>query len=365
MLLINDLSARLARHEAQIKGAVDRVIASGWLVLGPEVTRFEESFARFHGSSHCVGVANGTDAIELALRAVGVGSGDTVATVANAAMYVATAMQPIGAQPHFMDVDLDSKVATLAEVTRAVDAGCKAVVVTHLYGQAVPGIASMAEYCARKGVALIEDCSQAHGAMVGGRRVGTFGTAGTFSFYPTKNLGALGDGGAVITDDSATADGVRMLRQYAWSKKYQVERAGACNSRLDELQAAILSELLPHLDEANLRRRAIATQYSRELRHPQVTVPPGRGDDYVAHLYVVRCTQRDALRAHLKQSGIASDVHYPIADHRQPLFAGRFDAIRLENTERLAEEVLTLPCYPEMRDEDAQRVVQAVNGWRA
>ena len=365
MLLINDLSARLARHEARIKGAVDRVIASGWLVLGPEVKRFEQSFAQFHSSPHCVSVANGTDALEFVLRAVGVAGGDPVATVANAGMYATTAMLAIGAQPHFMDVDLETRVATLSEVKRVVESGCKAVVVTHLYGQAIPDVAAMADYCAAKGVPLIEDCAQAHGASVGGKRVGSFGAAATFSFYPTKNLGALGDGGAVITGDADLAESVRLLRQYGWTEKYKVERAGARNSRLDELQAAILSELLPHLDETNVRRRAIASTYSRSLQHSRVTAPAERGDDYVAHLYVVRCDQRDSLRAHLTRSGIGSDVHYPIPDHRQPLFNRRFEGVRLANTERLSSEVLTLPCYAEMRDADVDRVVHAVNGWAA
>lgn len=363
MLLINNLSARLARHETQIRAAVDRVVASGWLVLGPEVGRFERAFADFHGVAHCIGVANGTDAIELALRALGIGPGDRVATVANAGAYGSTAMQPLGAEPCFMDVGLETHGATLAEVERAIAAGSKAVIVTHLYGQAIPGIAAIAEHCRRKGVPLVEDCAQAHGAKVAGRRVGSFGTAATFSFYPTKNLGALGDGGAVITDDAAVAEGVRSLRQYGWKDKYRIERAGARNSRLDEMQAAILSEFLPHLDEANARRRAVAAAYKRSIRHAEVSLPAGDGEDFVAHLYVVRCARRDALRAHLTQQGVGTDVHYPVPDHRQPLFGARFAGVRLPNTERLATEVLTLPCYPEMGDAQVEQVVRAVNGW--
>lgn len=365
MLLINNLSARLARHDTQIRAAIDRVIGSGWLVLGPEVRRFEQSFAAFHARAHCIGVANGTDAIELALRAVGVASGDRVATVANAGTYSTTAILAIGAEPSFMDVSLDTRCATPDEVARAIEAGSKAVVVTHLYGQAIPDIAAIAAHCAQKGVPLLEDCAQAHGARVDGKRVGTFGDVACFSFYPTKNLGALGDGGAVITDDPDLADSVRLLRQYGWKEKYRIERAGARNSRLDEMQAAILSELLPFLDVANARRRDIAAMYGRSIRHAQVSVPPQGGEDFVAHLYVVRCPKRDELREHLSRQGVATDVHYPVPDHRQPLFGGRFEGVLLENTERLANEVLTLPCYPEMRDEDVEHVVHAVNGWPA
>jgi dTDP-4-amino-4,6-dideoxygalactose transaminase len=332
--------------------------------MGPEVESFERSFAAYQGSAHCVSVANGTDALELALRAVGVGMGDLVATPANAGAYSLGAMLAIGAQPHFLDVSLETRGATLDEVARAVDSGCKAVIVTHLYGQALPEIARIAALCAAKGCALLEDCAQAHGALVDGRRVGTFGAAGAFSFYPTKNLGALGDGGAVVTSDAGIAEAVRARRQYGWTTKYTMELSGGRNSRLDEMQAAVLRELLPSLDESNARRRVVAATYSRSIRHPDVVVPPEGGTDFVAHLYVVRTTKREALRAHLHAQGIATDVHYPVPDHRQPVFDTRFADVRLPNTERLAREVVTLPCFPEMTDAEVTRVCAAVNAWR-
>ncbi|HAV35374.1 MAG TPA: erythromycin biosynthesis sensory transduction protein eryC1 [Massilia sp.] len=363
MQQINDLSARIAQCQEQIKAAVNRVVDSGWLVLGPEVKQFETAFAAYLGASDCITVANGTDAIELGLKALGVAPGDQVATVANASMYTTTALLAIGAEPFFMDVDLDSRCATLAEVTRALDAGVKAVVVTHLYGLAAPEIVQIAALCAQRGVPLFEDCAQAHGASVDGKRTGTFGAAASFSFYPTKNLGALGDGGAVVTSDASIAERMRALRQYGWSEKYKVQVAGARNSRLDEMQAAILGAFLPGLDAANARRRAIAERYSAELNHPEVQVPNASGAAYVGHLYVVRSPRRDALRAHLREAGIASDVHYPIPDHRQPLFGDRYADLRLENTERLAADILTLPCYPEMSDENVGRVIAAVNAW--
>ena len=361
---INDLSARIRAYENPIKVATNRVIDSGWLVLGPEVKNFEQSFADYLGSVHCISLANGTDAIELALRAFGVVQGDSVATVANAGMYTTTAMLAIGAQPFFLDVDLTTRNATLSEVERALAAGVKAVVVTHLYGLAAPEIGQIAQRCAQQGVALLEDCAQAHGASIDGRRVGTFGDAASFSFYPTKNLGALGDGGAVVTANGAIAEKVARLRQYGWTAKYRVELGGARNSRLDEMQAAILAVFLPDLDAANARRRDIAAQYSTHIAHPDVLLPAPAGPEYVAHLYVVRSARRDALRAHLREMDIAADVHYPIPDYRQPVFGHRFGSFSLANTERLSGEILTLPCYPEMTDAQVGQVVAAVNAWR-
>ena len=361
---INNLSAKIDAYQTQIRTSIDRVLARGWLVLGPEVEHFEQSFAAYLGAKHCVGLANGTDAIELALKAIGIGPGDHVGTVANAGMYTTIAMLSIGAKPYFLDVDLDIHVTTLAEVKRAIQAGVKAVVVTHLYGLAIPEIALIAEYCAQKGVPLIEDCAQAHGAQLEGRHVGTFGDASSFSFYPTKNLGALGDGGAVVTNHPQLDEKLRRLRQYGWITKYNVEIPGARNSRLDEMQAAVLSGLLPHLDEANARRREIAARYSSQICSVNVTAPQERATDYVAHLYVICCLKRDALREHLRKHDIASDVHYPIPDYRQTVFGGCFAGTRLQNTERLASEILTLPCYPEMSDEAVDRVITAINRWQ-
>jgi aminotransferase EvaB len=360
---INDLLSKLTKYETQIRHSIDRVIASGWLVLGPEVKNFEKSFAAYIGVNHCVSLANGTDAIELSLRAMGVNPGDIVATVANAGMYTTTAILTIGAEPFFMDVDAETKGATLKEVIRAVESGVKIVVVTHLFGLAIPEIEQIAKYCAKNNIPLLEDCAQAHGARVNGRCVGTFGDAASFSFYPTKNLGALGDGGAVTTQKTSLAEKVILLRQYGWTEKYKVELLGAKNSRLDELQAAILSELLPFLDQTNQRRRDIAKRYSELIRHPNITVPNINGDDYVAHLYVIRCNQRKSLQEHLLNLAIASDVHYPIPDHQQPVFDGKFTNIHLPNTESLVNEILTLPCYPELSNQQVDLIINAVNGW--
>ena len=364
MLQINNLSERINKHKSEISGAVARVINSGWVVLGPEVKRFEQEFAQYIEASHCISLANGTDAIELALRAMGVSKGDTVATVANAGMYATTALLAIGASPYFMDVDAATHNVTLQEVEKALASGVSAVVVTHLYGLAVAEIESIASLCSKKGVALLEDCAQAHGARINGRRVGSFGTAASFSFYPTKNLGALGDGGAIITNSDQVARKVQGLRQYGWSSKYKVELENARNSRLDEIQAAILLEFLPGLDACNGLRKNIAKAYCVEINSADVTCDQVNDDSYVAHLFVVRSPQRDSLREHLKSAGIASDIHYPIPDHQQPVFKDKYKSLHLKNTARLSQEILTLPCYPEMTRAQVEQVVHAVNTWK-
>lgn len=358
---INDLSAHISTHKQVIKAAIERVLTRGQLVLGPEVNDFEAAFAEYLGVSHCVSLANGTDAIELALRAMNILPGDRVATVANAGMYTTTALLAIGAEPFFMDVNPVTHNATLSEVDKAISLGVKAVVVTHLYGLAVPQICEIAQHCLSHGVKLLEDCAQAHGAFISGQRVGTFGDSASFSFYPTKNLGALGDGGAVVTNCEKIAKKVLQLRQYGWTKKYQVEIGGACNSRLDEIQAAVLRALLPKLDTANAKRRQIAAQYSTHIKHPKVWVPQQGGVEFVAHLYVVHSACRNALHAHLHTADIASDVHYPIPDYRQPIWGKRFTQVYLPNTERLSKEVLTLPCYPEMTEDAARYVITTIN----
>ncbi|AVT15473.1 erythromycin biosynthesis sensory transduction protein eryC1 [Paracidovorax avenae] len=364
MLQINSLSERLNKYKSEISDAVARVLNSGWLVLGPEVKRFEKEFAEYIGARYCVTLANGTDAIELALRGMGVTKGDTVATVANAGMYTTTAMLAIGATPYFMDVETHTYNVTLQEVEKALASGVKAVVVTHLYGLAVEEIESIAASCKKQGVPLLEDCAQAHGARVNGRGIGSFGTAASFSFYPTKNLGALGDGGAVVTNENEIAHKIVSLRQYGWSSKYRVELENARNSRLDEIQAAILLEFLPSLDDCNNSRRNIACVYGEKIKNDNLIVSRVDNESYVAHLYVVRTMQRESLREHLKCEGVASDVHYPMPDYKQPLFRDKYKSLYLENTEQLSAEVLTLPCYPEMTNQQINQVVSAVNSWK-
>jgi len=361
---INNLLKHINIHENIIKKALDRVLDSGWLVLGPEVTEFERSFSEYIGARYCVSVANGTDAIELALRTFDLKFGDKVATIANAGMYSTTAILALGAKPYFMDVDIDTKLVTLVEVENAIAAGAKAVILTHLYGLAIMESAAIFELCNKHGVLVLEDCAQAHGAKINGQNVGSFGDIASFSFYPTKNLGAIGDGGAVVTNNEDMANAVRALRQYGWESKYYTVIRGGRNSRLDELQAAVLREFLPYLDQWNARRREIAAIYSNKIIHPQITLPQRTsGEDYVGHLYVVTSAYRDSLAMYLREAKIGTDIHYPIPDYRQKVFEGKYEALNLRNTERLSKAVLTLPCYPEMERSDVQMIVDVVNKW--
>lgn len=356
----------LDRHIAPIAGQLERVaaevIASGYYVLGPNVKAFEREFADWCGVRECVGVANGTDALELGLRSIGVTSGDRVAVVSNAAMYGTTAVLACGAEPVFIDVDtqtsnMDLQALEQVVAFRPVDV----VIATHLYGR-LADMANLLALSEEYGFAIFEDCAQAHGACdVSGRKAGSFGHAASFSFYPTKNLGALGDGGAVTTNDSGTADTLRKLRQYGWSSKYNNELTGGRNSRLDELQAAFLRVMLPMLDGWNLRRREVALRYSSRIRNPKIHVPQAGGDDYVAHLYVVQTADRAGLQAHLSQAGIGCEIHYPAVDHLQPCHNGAYDDVQLDKTEALSSTVLTLPCFPELTDDEVEQVIEACN----
>lgn len=365
---VNDLRRYADETAAPLAQRAADVLRSGYYVLGPSVRDFEARFAGYCGAAHCIGLGNGTDALELALRAIGVEPGDGVVVAANAAMYGTTAVLAIGAVPLFADVEPRTALLTAETIAQAVDQASvrpKAVIVTHLYGR-LAAMDAILSYARNRSIAIVEDCAQAHGASgPDGRKAGAYGDAATFSFYPTKNLGAIGDGGAVICTDDEIAERVRQLRQYGWTSKYTNTLEGGRNSRLDEIQAAFLAHLLPDLDRRNERRRAIARRYSTEISHPGIAVPAAAGAEFVAHLYVVQCARRDALSAHLAAHGIGSERHYPVPDHRQPLHGNRFDAVHLPVTEQWCEHALTLPCFPEMDDAEVDAVIAACNGWQA
>jgi dTDP-4-amino-4,6-dideoxygalactose transaminase len=348
--------------QARLIDAADRVIRSGWYVLGQEVAAFEHEFAGYCGVGHAVGVANGSDALDLAIAALGLPAGSAIAVAPNAAMYATLAILANGCAPHFVDVDADSATLDPASLERALTKDTRAVIVTHLYGR-LAAMDPILECARTHDLAVIEDCAQAHGAVQRGRRAGSYGRLGCFSFYPTKNLGALGDGGAVVTDDASIAERLRQLRQYGWTAKYDVALAHGRNSRLDELQAALLREKLACLDDWNRRRREIARCYDSGIVHPCIRKPRVGGDEYVAHLYVIHCEQRDGLRQHLAAHGIGTDVHYPISDHHQRIFDGRYRGLHLPVAEGLARTVLSLPCFPELRDDEIGAVIKACNEW--
>ncbi len=353
----------LSRLEPSVAHAVaagmERVRDSGHYLMGGEAAAFEAAFAALCGTSHCIGVANGTDALELALRALGCGPGDLVATVANAGMYATVSILAVGASPLYVDIDADTMTMSPAALRAAMSGAVKVVVVTHLYGR----LADMAAISQAAGdVALVEDCAQAHGAMRDGIRAGAFGHIGCFSFYPTKNLGAMGDAGALTTSDPELARAIRELRQYGWVERFVAERPGGRNSRLDEIQAAVLRAKLPHLQAWNSRRREIAAIYDQELSGLDLILPRWDGEDHVMHLYVIRAEKRDALARGLKAAGIGCAIHYPVPDYRQPAVASTMDQpTPLEEVERTVGKILSLPCHPWMTDDEAARVTAAVD----
>lgn len=362
MLLINDLLRHNQTVKEELGVALNKVLESGWYVLGTQVSEFEKEFAFYCQSQHCISVANGTDALELSLRALGVGQGDKVITVANAGAYSTSAIFSVGAIPVYVDISADNLLLSIDHLGRSLNQEIRAIIVTHLYGQAAP-VGEVVNLASEYGIPVVEDCAQAHGAILESRRVGSFGALGCFSFYPTKNLGALGDGGAIVTNDGSLATSLQRLRQYGWKNKYEIALKGGRNSRLDELQATILRVKLPYLNNWNQCRFEICQRYVKSLKHPLITLPRIAPGSFVGHLFVLRTKHREALRTHLKQNQIMSEVHYPIPDYRQSAFAGLFPNVFLPNTERACGEILTLPCFPEMNNAEVQSVIDAVNGW--
>jgi dTDP-4-amino-4,6-dideoxygalactose transaminase len=356
---LNDLARATAESRNEVVEAVTRVVDSGWYLDGGEVRAFEDAFASYVGVSTCIGVANGTDALELALRGVGCSSGDEVLTAANAGMYTTIAASRAGMTVRYADVDPSTLCLSRATVEAALTPQTRAVVVTHLYGL-LADVDDLAELCADAGVALVEDCAQAVGAERRGRRAGSFGDAAAFSFYPTKNLGALGDAGAVLTTDADGALLVRSLAQYGWTEKYRVVHRGGRNSRLDELQAAVLRARLSRLDESNERRRELVLRYADALPAHAGRFIASADASFVAHLAVFLAADRNAARAALDRAGIMSGVHYPIPDHRQPVWGDRFAGLDLPVTEDAARRVVSIPCFPELTEHEVDRICEAL-----
>jgi dTDP-4-amino-4,6-dideoxygalactose transaminase len=359
----------LAQRE-DIDSAIARTLAAGRYILGPEVEAFEREFAVFTGTGGALGVGNGTDALELALRALGVGPGDSVATVPHTAVATVVAIRAAGASPVFVDVEPDTGLMSQQSLAAVLDvvhkkgaASVKAVVPVHLYGRCadMPALLSVAR---SHRLLVVEDCAQSHGATIAGRPSGSWGDCASFSFYPTKNLGAVGDGGALVSSDSAVLARAKLLREYGWRERYISEIEGG-NSRLDELQAAILRVKLTRLTLANDRRAELAARYRRSISNPAITLPADSGSDrHVYHQFAVRCSDRDGLRSHLASSGIGSLIHYPVPVHKQPAYASPdYAPVPLVESERWAQQVLSLPMFPELGNEDADRVADAVNRW--
>jgi dTDP-3-amino-3,4,6-trideoxy-alpha-D-glucose transaminase len=347
---------------AAVREAIDRVITRGWFILGPELTAFEEEFAAACGAKHAVGVGTGTDAIALTIRALGIGPGDEIITAPLSAAYTALAIMMAGATPVFADLDPERLTLDPAATAAAVTPRTAAILPVHLYGQPAD-MAGLEAVAARHDLAIIEDACQAHFATAGGRPVGTVGVAGTFSFYPTKNLGALGDGGAVVTGDAALADKLKRLRNGGQIDRYHHLEFGV-NSRLDELQAAILRARLPFMAGWTARRRELARRYRHALAGAPVVVPPERDAGHVYHLFPVLTPERDALQKHLQQAGVGTLVHYPLAIPRQEALR-HLPSVSCPVADRVANEVCSLPLNPHLSDEDADFVAASVHAWRA
>lgn len=343
-----DLTAAYRRLRPEIDAAVAATLESGWYILGQQVNAFEVEFAAYLGLDSAVGVASGTDAVLLALRACGVGPGDEVITVSHTAVATVAAIELCGATPRLVDVDPDTLTMDPEQFRSAISARTKAVVPVHLYGGPA-GMDDILSIAGEHGLVVIEDCAQAHGARLGGQMVGTMGDAAAFSFYPTKNLGAMGDGGAVATSRADVAERLALLRQYGWRERY-VSAIPGYNSRLDELQAAILRVRLRHLDQENDARRRLAAAYDAHLAGLPVARPAVRPEDrHVYHLYAIQTGRRDELRAYLNACGIGTAIHYPVPVHRQPAYARLgYGSGRLPVTERAADRVLSLPMYPDL-----------------
>jgi len=344
-----------------ITHAIKRVLDSESYILGSEVENFEKEFAKYIGTSQCIGVNSGTDALILGLRALGITSGDEVITPSHTATATVSAIVICGATPVFVDIDPNSFTIDPTQVRDAVTSRTRAIVAVHLYGNPCD-MDALQQIADEKGIFIVEDCAQAHGAEWHGRKIGTFGAIGTFSFYPTKNLGGIGDGGAVVTNDPLLAEKIRRLRQYGWDSN-RVSQEPSSVSRLDEIQAAILRVKLPKLDVSNERRREIAEIYSTQLQAENLKLPTTNVDTkHVYHLYVVQIKNRDEAMRHLNQHGVFPGVHYPVPVHLQPAYRNlpSSNSGALPVTEKLAKTILSLPMFPELKVSEIERVCQGI-----
>jgi dTDP-4-amino-4,6-dideoxygalactose transaminase len=371
-----DPKSNYLAHQEEIDQALRRALAGGSYILGNEVTAFEQEFADYLDVRAAVGVGNGTDALHLALRTCGIGHGDIVITVSHTAVATVAAIDLAGAIPFLVDIDLASFTMDPERLEDAIKAHnqragksagrLKAVIPVHLYGHPVD-MPSIVDIARRNDLMIIEDCAQSHGAGIDGRKTGTWGDMAAFSFYPTKNLGALGDGGALVTSDGALATRASALREYGWRERYVSESRGM-NTRLDELQAAVLRVKLKYLDEENARRQRIAGMYDAELSATGLILPQvSAAATHVYHQYVVRSQRRDDLRGFLGQRSIGTLIHYPLAVHMQPAYQGTVmtASTGLGNTEQVCGELLSLPMYPQLGDELVGSVTRAISEWAA
>lgn len=361
-IMPNRMDRGFYRYQEEFEEKALEVLRSGWYVLGREVEAFEKEFAAYTGARHCVGLANGLDALWLAFRILGIGAGDEVLVQANT--YIASVMGITinGATPVFVEPDEYHNI-DVEKLEEKITDRTKAILVVHLYGQA-SRMDEVVRICKKHGLRLVEDCAQSHGACFGGRMTGTFGDIGCFSFYPSKNLGGFGDGGAIVTDDARLAEDMRVYRNYGSEKRYYNKVVGA-NSRLDELQAGLLRVRLRHLQELTEERKRLAAEYGRSIRNPRLKLPAVReGAESVWHQYVIQCEDREALIAYLNEREIGTIIHYPIPPHLSEAYAYLgFERGSFPITEHDADTVLSIPMYNGMTDEEQQTVIEALNAF--
>jgi len=357
----NDFHKQYKSHQKEFDRAIQGVLDSGWYILGNRVAAFEKKFARYIGTRYAVGVANGMEALQIALLALNIGPGDEVITTSHTAAATALAIVAVGAKPVFVDIDEYFHIDA-AKIEAKINQRTQAVIPVHLYGQSV-NLDKIAAICRKHKLHLIEDCAQAHGAVYQGQKVGSFGVINCFSFYPTKNLGAFGDGGAITTDNKALYEKMTQLRNYGQKNRYEHVRYGL-NSRLDEIQAAILSVQLKYLDRNNRIRRKLAAAYARQLRTvPEIKLPELREDCWpVFHLFVIEAENRNGLAAYLQSRGIATLIHYPIPVHRQACFR-KYGRARLPILENKVKVILSLPIHPFLTEAEIRRVGAAIKSF--
>jgi dTDP-4-amino-4,6-dideoxygalactose transaminase len=358
----NPLLLSYQNHKEEIDTAIMRVLESGWYILGEEVRFFEEEFARYIGVNYGIGVGSGTDAITLALKACGIGPGDEVITVSHTAVATVAAIELSGAMPVLVDISPDMYTLDPDQIEEVITPQTKAILPVHLYGHSadMDRIVPIAE---DHDLYVIEDCAQSHGGLLHGRKTGSLGDIAAFSFYPTKNLGAIGDGGMVVTDDADLAEQVRLLRQYGW-KDRNMSTIPGMNSRLDEIQAAILRVKLQYLDDDNLKRRDIARVYGQILPSKDLVLPiEADTASHVYHQYVIRTPMRDALRTYLTTHGVETSIHYPVPVHLQPAYRERLINHQLSRTETICREILSLPMHPYMEEHDASVMSILITGF--
>ena len=363
LIPVADPHANYLSHKAAIDAAIQKVLESGWYILGSVTREFEQNFAQFIGVKHCIGVNSGTDAIVLALRALDIGAGDEVITVSLTAVATVAAIELVGATPVLCDIDPETRCIDPAKVEALITEKTKAILPVHLYGHPAD-MSALKAIAERHQLYLMEDCAQAHGAQINTQMLGSFGDVSCFSFYPTKNLGAIGDGGAVCTNDDALADKLRWLREYGWKDRY-ISSFQGMNTRLDEIQAAILNAKLAHLEEETLKRIAVAEIYHQELADLELVLPSVKPDcRHVYHLFVIETERRDQLQSYLREQAIASAIHYPQAVHQQPAYLNRLPGSnQLSATDALIPRILSLPMYPELKADDQARVIEAIRAF--